>query len=94
MTDDPMAPLRARYVARTAAEMLELMTFVAEDRLDSDRARQLIHGLAGSGATFGFPAISDAAQPLDGIYALGGIPTRDDMGPLLSALSASLTSEC
>jgi CheY-like chemotaxis protein len=66
-----MPELRTRYATRLKAQSVELLDFISRcergklsDDICSD-ARMLAHSLCGSGMTFGFPEISDAARYLE-----------------------------
>lgn len=66
-----MPELRTRYATRLKAQSAELLDFISRcergklsDDVCSD-VRMLAHSLCGSGMTFGFPEISDAARRLE-----------------------------
>lgn len=58
------------------------------DAESRDRARRLAHNLKGTGGTFGFRTVSDAARELE--RALSG--SADDPSVLVEALAAALTA--
>ncbi len=63
---DPLAALRARFVARCRND-LELLTDLAAHptRIREEAVRLTLHSLAGSAGTFGFAEISRLAGLLD-----------------------------
>lgn len=79
-----LAQVRARYVGRLAEARDELAAGPPPERMIF-----LAHNLAGSGATYGFDAVSDRAMALEAALNAG-----DDPGvhieSLLSALSSAL----
>jgi len=68
---DALPLLRAQYAGRLRLQSGELLDFIsrcARGRLSEESresARILAHSLCGTGATFGFPEISDAARYLE-----------------------------
>lgn len=76
--------LKTRFVARCAADRLELQAAVA-DR-DEDAVKRLAHKVAGAGGTFGFPELSRAAMAVEDCIDQGAFPPAD----LLSELDQRL----
>ena len=80
-----LAQVRARYIGRLAEARDELAAGLPRERLVF-----LAHNLAGSGATYGFDAVSDSAMALEAALNAGEAPGVHLQG-LLSALQAALT---
>lgn len=78
-----MRDLRARFVARIAADRREIEALDA--RGSAGRLRELAHGLAGAGGTFGFPGISAAAERLE-VALDAGAPAAEPRAALIAAL--------
>lgn len=70
---DPLAPLRARFRARAADELVQLRTLATGD-LASPALQALAHGLAGAAGTFGYPQLSAAALAVDACFVTGRTP--------------------
>jgi len=72
-----MPELRSRYAARLKVQSSELLDFISRcerGKLTDEacaEARLLAHSLCGSGKTFGFPEISDAARYLENAIDCG-----------------------
>lgn len=77
--DERMAALRARFIARAAADRAALAE--AGQAGDDAEIRRIAHGLAGAAGTFGFPEVSAAALRVE---------EADDIRPMLEALFAAL----
>lgn len=56
---------RLRNTIRIIDNILDMESFKPLTRDDLSRARSLVHGLSGSGTTFGFPQISEVGQKGD-----------------------------
>lgn len=71
MTSDPMAALRTKYVAKLRDRRPEIAAFLGlcesgqPEKEARDEMRHKAHGLAGSGATYGFSRISTTARALE-----------------------------
>ncbi len=71
MTDDLMAPLRTKYVSKLRDRRPEIADFLALCQSGQpgpevrEEMRHKVHGLAGSGATYGFSRISTTARALE-----------------------------
>ena len=79
-----LAELKARYVERLADRRAELASGLPRDQLIV-----LVHNLAGSGATYGYAAISDCALALeDALHA--GQPAETLTQDLLNALHTAV----
>lgn len=70
---DPLAPLRARFRARAADELILLRALATGD-LASPALQALAHGLAGAAGTFGYPRLSAAALAVDDCFVAGCTP--------------------
>lgn len=82
---DPLAPLRARFRARAADELVQLRALMTGD-LSSPALQTLAHGLAGAAGTFGHPRLSEAALAVDDCFVAGRAPDA----ALLAVLEARL----
>jgi len=75
-----IADIGGRYIQRTAGEIAGLRDLIAKVRVGNAAARKdiehLAHKIYGSGAMFGFDAVSDHARALE-------LAARDSMDPSL-----------
>lgn len=85
--------LRTRYLQRlkAAQETLRQSSVhlpISFDREKAGGLRDLVHRLAGSGATYGFGAVSEAAFAAEDALdaGLGGVPDMEDLSVSLGAL--------
>lgn len=69
MTDDPLAPLRARFQARAAIEAAALAEALAAG--EAAEVERIAHGLAGAAGLFGFADVGAAAIAVDQAFAAG-----------------------
>lgn len=83
--NDPLAPLRARFRARAAEDLMQLRVLAAGD-LSSPALQTLAHGLAGAAGTFGYAQLSAAALAVDDCFVAGATPDA----ALLAALEDRL----
>lgn len=82
---DPMEAFRARFRDRCAVELAALEQLMNDGARSGDELRRIAHGLSGSGGTFGFPRVSDAAAVIDD--ALIDRPATDtELERLIAAL--------
>ena len=81
-----MAVLRGRFTARAQLDREQIRAALAEHR--GEDLRRVAHSLSGSGATFGFPNVSDAAEALE--RALDQGLEWNDINGLGNALLARL----
>ncbi|HZV83374.1 MAG TPA: Hpt domain-containing protein [Brevundimonas sp.] len=86
-----MAALKARFVARCEGDLARLRILTTEGQPDVAETRMLVHGLAGAGATFGFPDVSTTAGRVDDAYVDGRPPSQADIASLIDALEAVVT---
>jgi HPt (histidine-containing phosphotransfer) domain-containing protein len=86
---DPLAALRARFVARCRND-LEVLTELAGDptRIQDETVRLTLHSLAGSAGTFGFAEISRLAGLLDEAVREGSPLDPSVLAELVGALRA------
>lgn len=94
---DPFDNLARRFFARAAAMNDELAALsVRSDRDALERIRAIAHTLAGSGGTFGHPALSQAAAALEEAAEeiLSAGAGEVSLAPALAGLRACLTSVC
>lgn len=90
MSDDPLAPLKARFRARCGDDAARLRTHLAGS--DEPDLEGLVHRLAGAAGTFGYADISEAALAIDDVYVGGGAPSVEalaDLAERLERLAAS-----
>jgi HPt (histidine-containing phosphotransfer) domain-containing protein len=60
-----MAALADRFRERCARESVELQALIDGGELYSSEARRLLHGLAGTGGSFGFDEISTMSRKVE-----------------------------
>ncbi|MHB8283709.1 MAG: Hpt domain-containing protein [Caulobacteraceae bacterium] len=63
--EDAMAALAERFRERAARESLELQALIDAGRLYDPETRRLLHGLAGTGGSFGFDEISAISRKVE-----------------------------
>jgi len=63
--EDALAALAERFRERCGRESLELQALIAEGRLYDPQTRRLLHGLAGTGGSFGFDEISTISRKVE-----------------------------
>src|SRR5688500_7107869 len=84
-----MSEIGERYIRRTLGEMAQLREFLEQLRGGAQQAlkdiEHMAHKIHGSGAMFGFDAVSDCARELE---VLAG--TRPGGGELLPRLEAGI----
>lgn len=83
---DPLAALRLRFRARVGEDLARLRVLVSGD-LHAIELRRLIHNIAGSAGTFGYPELSTRALWIDDRYAAGEAPKLADLAALEAALA-------
>ncbi|GAA0766706.1 hypothetical protein GCM10010203_39330 [Actinomadura yumaensis] len=89
MTAD-MADLRTRFLDRCVGDLARIDRHVARGAWDADELRRLVHSLAGAGAVFGFPAISEAAGDCDDAFAQDRTPDPALIETLAQAIRDAL----
>jgi len=85
---DPLEQLRALFVDRCRSD-LERLTRLSPD---DPEIGAIAHRLAGSGGSFGYPEISEAAAVVDDRARHGPPPTRADLRDLMRSLEAAISS--
>ena len=81
---DPLAALRARFLARAAEDAA-----VLGDSATPDEERRIrVHRLAGAAGVFGFHELGEQAAALDEAWQAGRSPTPAELADLVRALSA------
>lgn len=60
-----MEALKARFRNRCAIELAALERLKSDGVRSGGELQRIAHSLSGAGGTFGFPAVSDAAAPVD-----------------------------
>jgi HPt (histidine-containing phosphotransfer) domain-containing protein len=88
---DPMEWFRARFRERCAVDLAALERLWRDGVRSGDDLRLLAHGLAGSGGTFGFRAVSEAAALVDDALLDGRQATDADMTALISVLRETVS---
>jgi HPt (histidine-containing phosphotransfer) domain-containing protein len=89
LADDPsMAELLADYVEALAGHVARLKELVAAG--DGAGARKLLHQLKGSGKSYGFAAITEAAKAAEALLASGA--GLDAALPAIRSLVATIES--
>jgi PAS domain S-box-containing protein len=81
-----MTALREKFVARCRHDLTALRSLSALD--DAPEVRAIVHRLAGSAATFGYPEAGRAALIVDQAYSTGSPPSRDEIEAVKKALGA------
>jgi HPt (histidine-containing phosphotransfer) domain-containing protein len=69
---DALAPLRQRFRARAAGDLVRLRILSAED--PTGELRTLVHNLAGAAGIFGYGPLGEAATAVDDCYFAGRTP--------------------
>lgn len=86
MTDDPLAPLRARFQARAAIEAAALAQALAAG--EAAEVERIAHGLAGAAGLFGFADVGAAAIAVDQAFAAGRPIDAAKVNRLIKTLQA------
>lgn len=82
---DPMEAFRARFRDRCAVDLAALEKLINDGVRSGDELRRIAHGLSGSGGTFGFPGVSDAAAVIDDVL-IDRPATDTELEGLIAAL--------
>lgn len=88
---DPMETLRARFRDRCAIDLATLETLLSDGIRSGGELQRIAHGLSGTGGTFGFPAVSDAAALVDDALIEGRPTTDADIEKLITTLREILS---
>ena len=88
---DPMEALKARYRARCAIDLAALETLLNDDVRCGEALRRIAHSLHGSGGTFGFPDISDAAARVEEALIADGATTDAELETLAATLREAIS---
>lgn len=80
-----LAELSDGFRRRCAEERLELRELMRSGPTEGSRLKEIAHGLAGGGGTFGFPEVSVAARRLGRALAAGR-PARAELETLIDVL--------
>lgn len=88
---DPMEAFKARFRERCAVDLAALETLFRDGVRSGGDLRRLAHGLAGSGGTFGFPAVSTAAAAVDDALAEDRPATDDQLAALIAVLRETVS---
>jgi CheY-like chemotaxis protein len=81
---DPLAPLRARFLERTAAD-LEVLR---RPEADPETTASVVHRLSGTAGVFGFAEISRLAGVVDDQMHAGQAPDPQALAALIDSLEA------
>jgi HPt (histidine-containing phosphotransfer) domain-containing protein len=81
-----MEAFKARFRDRCAIDLASLEALLNEGVRSGDGLRRIAHGLSGAGGTFGFPAVSEAAAPVDDALIEGRPATDAEFEGLIAAL--------
>ena len=87
--DDLRRLYREALVARIDALQVARQAFLAGDQEGVDSIRRLAHTLKGSGGTYGFPEITEAAEALEAGEADQAIPLLDTLLGILREVASS-----
>jgi Hpt domain len=75
MSDPLMEDLRARFRQTTAVRLHDMKSLLdAVDASAADRLLRHFHALAGMGATYGFPRVSELGDEGEGLFVVGVVP--------------------
>lgn len=88
---DPMEAFKARFRDRCAIDLAALERLRKDSVRSGDELRRIAHGLSGSGGTFGFPAVSDAAAPVDDALIEGRPATAAELERLVATLREAIS---
>lgn len=89
MTNDPLAPLKARFRERCGDDASRLRAHLAG--AEEPELEGLIHRLAGSARMFGHAEIGAMAEALDADFAEKRRPTEEALSDLAAALERLAT---
>lgn len=81
---DPLAPLRAKFLARAAQDLASLRS----DEVALADKHYVVHRLAGAAGTFGYAAVSALAAALDERLLAGDETPPEAFAELIAALEA------
>jgi HPt (histidine-containing phosphotransfer) domain-containing protein len=81
-----MTVLREKFVARCQQDLTALSALSARD--DAREVRAIVHRLAGSAATFGYPDAGRVALIVDQAYSTGRPPSSAEIEAVKEALGA------
>lgn len=85
--DDPLAALRARFLARCQDDLAILERVIAAPAdLQDPELKFTVHRLSGTAGVFGFSALSALAAPIDDCLHDGKDPTIGSLVALVDAL--------
>lgn len=87
--DDPLAALRARFLARCQDDLAVLERAIAEPAdLQNADIKLTVHRLSGTAGVFGFSALSALAAPIDDCLHGDKEPGLESLRVLADALRA------
>jgi HPt (histidine-containing phosphotransfer) domain-containing protein len=96
LSEDPFAELRAEYRASLPPRLERIESLLASlvaGEVAAAQRRELereLHSIAGSGRTFGLPAVSAAARAAEALLEQPGEPDWSRIRDLLAQLRAAL----
>jgi HPt (histidine-containing phosphotransfer) domain-containing protein len=89
--DDPLAALRARFLARCQDDLAVLEQALAKPAACPDDALKFtVHRLSGTAGVFGFTDLSNLAAPIDDCLQDHRTPAPESLRALAEALAALL----
>ena len=83
---DAFALLRTQFIDRCRDDLAEL----SRERVDSEAFATLVHRLAGTAGSFGFPELSAAAGAVDQQIRNGEGPSATEVEALIRALEKAI----
>lgn len=87
MSDDPLAPLRARFMDRCVDDRATLCDLLGQDAISRHEAlRLLAHRLSGIAGSFGHPSLSRLAAQIDDELVQGRPAVDEQLSALIGAL--------
>jgi HPt (histidine-containing phosphotransfer) domain-containing protein len=90
--DAAMAALAERFRERCTLEIVELRALIDAGELYTPKVRHLLHGLAGTGGSFGFDEVSATSRKLELALENRSV-TPADLDGLFSALATCTRTE-
>ncbi len=80
--NDPLAPLRAKFLARAAQDLALLRS----DEASIKDRHYVVHRLAGAAGVFGYAEVTELARDLDDLLLAQGDAPPEAFSALISAL--------
>lgn len=86
MSDDPLAPLRARFAERAAKDLIVVRRALSLDPPADPDLERTVHGLAGAAGIFGHADVAALARNADRDFADDRAPDRAGLETLAGLL--------